>query len=662
MVDKHAIGTGLIKIVLCMCCLLMILFLYPKKARAVSGADVDLFFVIDNSGSMRKNDPNFMTPQTVRTFLQRLSPTTHVGMVMFDQKARLLEPLGPVSDAQANQRLMQSLEGIDYSGKFTDSAAGIERALYELKTSGRPASQRCMIFLTDGIVDTGNERKDAQLTQWLKNDLAVECRDQGVRIFGIAFTENADFVLIQALSQRTGGAYYRAFNPEDIAAVLDQIQSQLVPTPVLLTPTEPDQIQLKAIQPPAPLSSPVAIDKSDALEPAPETREPSPPSSGKGFFKFYLPLILIICMIVGGLFFLVYKIFGWPLRVSVPHLGDEAPSGLAPIDAHSVEEAPRGVDPMGTNLPEEAPGGVTPMDAHLPEWQLHDLEKPDHPATNFNTLKITIGRGENNDFVITQPTISNIHATIEYRDEAFFLEDQRSANGTRLNDRKVLPGQPIRLKSGDRIKFANHEYKFVRQDQLISGDTVLLEVTSFISEPQDANAPAATLRIDDEKHLLDVLKLHLTQIKALGPNYTDFVNHYLAKDTMRTLSIQAQENMQHTMVDGDQHCAPLVKGQAFYVVCTLPVAIAHAAQWFSERYGGFTKFVHKWLRSEAYDVTACDVFCMITFGCDQGHWVSMTIVPTHEAEDSVEIMSVDFLTDAEKASLSIDFDDQGRVS
>lgn len=646
MVDKHAFGAGWIKIILCVCCLLMVLFHHPNTILATSDADVDLFFVIDNSGSMRKNDPNFMTPQTVRTFLQRLSPTTHVGMVMFDQKARLLEPLGPVSDAQANQRLMQSLEGIDYSGKFTDSAAGIERALYELKTSGRPASQRCIIFLTDGIVDTGNERKDAQLTQWLKNDLTVECRDQGIRIFGIAFTENADFLLIQALSQRTGGAYYRAFNIEDIAAVLDQIQSQLVPAPVLLTPTEPDQIQLKAAQPPAPLSSLAAIDKSDALEPAPETREPSPPSSGKGFFKFYLPLILIVCIIIGGLFFLVYKVLGWPLRVSVPHIGDETPTGLAPMDAHPVEEVPR---------------GVTPMEAHLPEWQLHDLEKPDHSATNFNTLKITIGRGENNDLVIAQPTVSNIHATIEYRDEAFFLEDQRSANGTRLNDRKVANGQPIRLKSGDRIKFANHEFKFVRLDQLISGDTVLLEVSSFISEPQDANAPATTLRIDDEKNLRDALKHHLAQINALGPRYNDFVNQYFSNDTIRTLSIQAQENMLQTMADGDQHCSPLVKDQAFYVVCTLPVPIASTSQWFGERYGGFTKFVYKWLRSDAYDVTACDVFCVVTFGLDQGHWVSMTIVPTHEAEDSVEIMSVDFLTEAEKASLSIDFDDHGRV-
>ena len=133
------------------CLLLSIFFYSPNICRSASDENVDLFFVIDNSGSMRKNDPEFMTPQIVLEFLQRLSPTTRVGMVAFDKKARLLEPLAPVAGAKAKERLIQSLVEIDYKGKFTNSAAGIERALYEFSVSGRPVSQKCVIFLTDGI-------------------------------------------------------------------------------------------------------------------------------------------------------------------------------------------------------------------------------------------------------------------------------------------------------------------------------------------------------------------------------------------------------------------------------------------------------------------------------------------------------------------------------
>lgn len=626
MVDKPSFRIGLLKILTCIYCFLFVSPLFPGQSRAFPDEQVDLFFVIDNSGSMRKNDPSFLTPQTVRAFLQRLAPATRVGMVMFDQKARLLEPLGLLADQQAKQRLMQSLDEIDYRGQYTNSAAGIERALYELKTSGTPEAQRCLIFLTDGIVDTGNKQKDTELTQWLINDLTAESRDLGIRIFGIAFTENADFTLIQALSQRTGGSYYRAYSPEDIADVLDQIQSQLVPPPVVQVPDQADQMK--------PETSPVVGDNKvlendqKAVNAIPE---PSPPMSDRGFLKFYLPLILIIFVLIGLLVFLIYKVFGWPLRVGLPSFGSERDIGFAPLEVS------------------------------IPEWQLHNLENPDIGASHFNKLKISIGRDEKNDLVIPKPTVSNIHATIEFRDEAFYLEDQRSTNGTRLNDRKVTPGQSMRLKSGDRIKFANHEFKFVRLDQLISGDTVMMSVTALAEEPQLSSSPSTTLRADDEKHLINTLEHHLAQIKALGTKYSDFVNQYFAKDTVRTLSIQAQENMQQTMVDSDQHCSPLVKGRAFYVVCSLPVPIGRTAAWFTERYGGFTQFVFKWIRSKAYDVTACDVFCIVTFGLDKGHWVSMTIVPTREGADSVEIMSVDFLTETEKASLALDFDDHGRV-
>jgi hypothetical protein len=47
------------------------------------------------------------------------------------------------------ERLNDSLDKVDYRGKFTESAAGIERAVYELKTGGRTGARKSIIFLTD---------------------------------------------------------------------------------------------------------------------------------------------------------------------------------------------------------------------------------------------------------------------------------------------------------------------------------------------------------------------------------------------------------------------------------------------------------------------------------------------------------------------------------
>jgi len=42
-------------------------------------------------------------------------------------------------------------------------------------------------------------------------------------------------------------------------------------------------------------------------------------------------------------------------------------------------------------------------------------------------------------------------------------------------------------------------------------------------------------------------------------------------------------------------------------------------------------------------------------------WVSMTVVPTDDDPDPVEIMSVNFLSDAQKAELGLTLDEHGRV-
>jgi hypothetical protein len=150
-------------------------------------------------------------------------------------------------------------------------------------------------------------------------------------------------------------------------------------------------------------------------------------------------------------------------------------------------------------------------------------------------------------------------------------------------------------------------------------------------------------------------------VHALGEKYETFAEVQFNPDITDAIVIQAFENMERTRVDHEQHCSPLIRHSAFHVICTVPVTASAAVDWFSEHHGGFTAFISKWIRSEAYDVTTCDLFCIITFGMDRKPWVSLTVVPTHDQADPVEIMSVSFLSDAEKHDLGLDFDAHGRV-
>ena len=187
----------------------------------------DIILVLDNSGSMKKNDPKFLTREVVSNFVSELGKNARLGMVIFDQEAQLIEPLREVKDPEARSRLMKNLDNVNYKGLFTNSPAGIERAIYELKTNGRNEAQKVIIFLTDGIVDTGDKNQDIEKERWLKEDLAKECEYEKIRIMGIAFTDKADFRLIQTLALKTGGDYFRAYKATDIENVFSKIQDAI---------------------------------------------------------------------------------------------------------------------------------------------------------------------------------------------------------------------------------------------------------------------------------------------------------------------------------------------------------------------------------------------------------------------------------------------------
>ncbi len=89
-----------------------------------------------------------------------------------------------------------------------------------------------------------------------------------------------------------------------------------------------------------------------------------------------------------------------------------------------------------------------------------------------------IGRDPGNEVVISRDNVSSLHATIDYREGSFYLEDQRSTNGTKLNGGKRLPAnRPVLLKNGDRIHLATHELKFS-----VQGGTIL-DASPLASDP-----------------------------------------------------------------------------------------------------------------------------------------------------------------------------------
>jgi hypothetical protein len=88
--------------------------LSPAQTRPIQ--PVDVMLVLDNSGSMKRNDPNGLMRVAVSNFATHLRRDSQVGVVLFDQRVELALGLTSVSAASFQTNLSESLKRVDFSG------------------------------------------------------------------------------------------------------------------------------------------------------------------------------------------------------------------------------------------------------------------------------------------------------------------------------------------------------------------------------------------------------------------------------------------------------------------------------------------------------------------------------------------------------------------
>jgi pSer/pThr/pTyr-binding forkhead associated (FHA) protein/uncharacterized protein YegL len=385
----------------------------------------DIVLVLDNSGSMKKNDPKFLTNNAVTEFINNLDESTRAAIVIFDQDVRMAVPLTDISPT-SRQGLLDSLSQINYKGLYTNSPAAIESAIYDLKNNGREEARKIIVFMTDGIVDTGNADRDLEKTKWLKEDLAADAADAGIRIFGIAFTENADFELIQSLAQKTKGEYYRALLADDLQNVFSKLNA------LINKPDEPEiveKVETRIIE--------KIVEK--VVEPKPEPIIVKVPASEQVPDESERKRSVLILVALAVLILAVIAMVLMLLRGNKSKSRDEETAQEAYLnDIHGI-----------TKQASFALGNKPAM--------LGRVAGKDTEYLNY--------------FVIPETTIGRRHSLIEYKDFSYWIIDQGSINGTYVNDRAVT--SEVRLKHGDIIRLHKIEFEFVIPEMADSGMTVI---------------------------------------------------------------------------------------------------------------------------------------------------------------------------------------------
>ena len=390
------------------------------KAPLEQNLPLDVILVIDNSGSMKKNDPQYLVPRMVHDLISLLHENDRFGVIVFDNNARKIVRLGE-SGGQATADVVEKKvdDALDYEGQRTNIYAGLEAAVYDLKNFGRSNSVKIAIILTDGKIDTGNVLRDEQDRKNLIDFLAKDASNNGIRLCGIAFTNDADYALLQSLAVQSSGCYFRAFNDRELSGVIKKLADFLKKSRMAI------QSRPHIPPPGTSESGPATIQKK------PSSSQTIPVSSldNKILYLYMVPVFLLL-LVAGGVIF-------WLIRSRGRQESDKED------DVPEVTLKYIGVNKVITK-------GKTYPDPFDPNEEL-----------TFKKRQIIIGRelkdAQNQlaDLPIPDPhsIISKSHAKLFFKEGELYLKDLMSTNGTWRDNIRIEPDRPILVKSGTEVSF-----------------------------------------------------------------------------------------------------------------------------------------------------------------------------------------------------------------
>lgn len=89
---------------------------------------------------------------------------------------------------------------------------------------------------------------------------------------------------------------------------------------------------------------------------------------------------------------------------------------------------------------------------------LHEIDSVLVDGEAYPLLPLTsLGRSPTNTVVIDDSYASGTHAIVSLREGQWWLQDQQSRNGTRLNEKLI--SQPVVMTDGDVIEIGSHRFR-----------------------------------------------------------------------------------------------------------------------------------------------------------------------------------------------------------
>ena len=208
--------------------MLMTACLLAAPSFAASGLKPDLRLLIDVSGAMKTSDPKSMRKPALDLMVRLLPDGAKAGVWVFGEEAELLVPHGPVDDAWREQA-REAIHGLKSRGKRSNIPAAIAMATADL-SSAENGYRSSVVLLTAGRIDVAESPMiNVSESRKLLNGLAVELGSQGVPVHTIAFSQQADTMLLRSLARETNGTSRQAQSADELSAMFMSVMEMVAP-------------------------------------------------------------------------------------------------------------------------------------------------------------------------------------------------------------------------------------------------------------------------------------------------------------------------------------------------------------------------------------------------------------------------------------------------
>jgi len=174
--------------------------------------EVDIVFVLDNSGSMRENDPEDKRLEAAQNVVSSLDGEYNFGEVRFDDGQKTLKSL--TKDKESAQNAIESLRNTAWGGTRIGSA--INHAIDEFVNED---SRKVMILLTDGL-----DHDNISYTQ----SAVQKANDKHIQIYTIGLGKDVNNEFLEnTIAKPTGGKYFFANDADKLLAIFGNTSSNL---------------------------------------------------------------------------------------------------------------------------------------------------------------------------------------------------------------------------------------------------------------------------------------------------------------------------------------------------------------------------------------------------------------------------------------------------